>query len=108
MSEKKKWIFTEDPTIMFEDNAVGHLKKELWDMSMDEIDKVLEEYGIPSESELGKAGCYIQNTSRNKITRELPLNLWPRNRRVFYWPVISMPGTQMPTPLKKFQMGCGE
>ena len=33
---------------------------------MSEIDKVLEEYGIPSESELGKAGCYIQNTHREK------------------------------------------
>lgn len=65
--DKKKWIFTEDPTIFFEDNTVGRLKKEIWDMDMDGIDKILEEYGIPSEPELGKAGCYIQNTSRNKV-----------------------------------------
>lgn len=65
--DKKKWIFTEDPTIFFEDNTVGHLKKEIWDMDMDGIDKILEEYGIPSEPELGRAGCYIQNTSRNKV-----------------------------------------
>ncbi len=67
MKDKKKWIFTEDPTIMFEDNTVGRLKKEIWDMDKEGIDKILEEYGIPSESELGKAGCYIQNTSRNKV-----------------------------------------
>lgn len=65
--DKKKWIFTEDPTIFFEDNTVGRLKKEIWDMDMAGIDKILEEYGIPSEPELSKAGCYIQNTSRNKV-----------------------------------------
>jgi len=65
--DKKKWLFTEDPTIFFEDNEVGHLKKEIWDMDSAGIDKILEEYGIPSESELGKAGSYIQNTSRNKV-----------------------------------------
>ena len=65
--DKKKWLFTEDPTIFFEDNTVGQLKKELWDMDMAQIDKVLEDYGIPSPSELGKAGSYIQNTSRNKV-----------------------------------------
>ena len=65
--DKKKWLFTEDPTIFFEDNTVGQLKKEIWDMDMAQIDKVLEDYGIPSESELGKAGSYIQNTPRNKV-----------------------------------------
>ena len=65
--DKKQWLFTEDPTIFFEDNSVGRLKKEIWDMDMSQIDKVLKDYGIPSESELGKAGSYIQNTSRNKV-----------------------------------------
>ena len=65
--DKKKWIFTEDPTIFFEDNSVGHLKKEIWDMDMAQIDQVLKDYGIPSASELGKAGSYIQNTPRNKV-----------------------------------------
>ena len=58
----KKWLTTEDPNIIFEaDNAVGRLKKEIWDASEEEIDKILEEYGIPSPSELGVAGTYIQN-----------------------------------------------
>ncbi|NMA00279.1 MAG: creatininase family protein, partial [Clostridiaceae bacterium] len=52
---------------MFEgDNEVGRLKKAVWDMSDEELDQVLEEYGIPSPSELGVAGTYIQNTPRAK------------------------------------------
>ncbi len=60
----KKWIKTDDPAILFEDNEVGRMKKEVWDMSDEELDKVLEEYGVPSPSELGVAGTYIQNTPR--------------------------------------------
>ena len=59
------WLTTELPQIFFEDTKVGQMKKQLWDASEAEIDAVLEEYGIPSESELGKAGCYIQNTPRH-------------------------------------------
>ncbi len=62
--ERKKWLTTEFPEIIFEDNAVGQLKKEVWDASEEELDAMLAEYGIPSPSELGKAGCYIQNTPR--------------------------------------------
>ena len=62
-----KWIYTENPAVFFEDTVVGKMKKELWDASTEEIDKILEEYELPSPSEFGKAGCYIQNTSRNKM-----------------------------------------
>ncbi len=63
---EKKWLTTEHPAIVFEDNTVGRLKKQIWDMSEKELDKILAEYEIPSPSELGKAGCYIQNTPRVK------------------------------------------
>ena len=43
---------------------MGRLKKEIWDASEEEIDAILVEYEIPSASELGKAGCCIQNTPR--------------------------------------------
>lgn len=43
---------------------VGRLKKKLWDTSEAEIGKILEEYEIPSESELGKGYTYIQSTPR--------------------------------------------
>lgn len=61
------WIMTDVPGIMFEDTAVGRMKKEVWDMTEEQLDKVLLEYGIPNESELGKANTYIQNTARSKL-----------------------------------------
>jgi len=61
---EKKWIRTDNPNILFEDNEVGRLKKEVWDMTEDQLDEVLLEYGIPSAPELGVAGTYIQNTPR--------------------------------------------
>lgn len=61
------WLKTSFDNIRFEDTAVGQLKKEIFEAPMSEIDKILEEYGLPAESELGKAGCYIQNTPRNKV-----------------------------------------
>jgi len=62
----KKWLLTEYPEIIFEDNTVGRLKKEIWDSSEEKIEGILKDYEIPSTSELGKAGCYIQNTPRVK------------------------------------------
>jgi hypothetical protein len=63
MSEPQ-WLTTECPEIVFENSSVGRLKKQIWDASSAEIDQILAEYEIPSPSELGKAGCYIQNTPR--------------------------------------------
>jgi creatinine amidohydrolase len=62
--DRKKWLTTDYPEIVFEDNTVGKLKKEVWDASEAEIDAILAEYEIPSPPELGKAGCYVQNTPR--------------------------------------------
>ena len=61
---QKKWLTTENPAIIFEDNTVGQLKKEIWDSSESEIESILSEYNVPSPSELGKAGSYVQNTPR--------------------------------------------
>jgi creatinine amidohydrolase len=60
-------IPTELPDLFFEDNAVGRLKKEVWDMTEEQLDAVLAEYGIPSPSEWGKVGAYIQTTPRYKV-----------------------------------------
>jgi len=62
----KKWLITKYPEIIFEDNSVGRLKKEVFEASEEEIGKILKEYEVPSPSELGEAGCYIQNTPRVK------------------------------------------
>jgi creatinine amidohydrolase len=64
--DRKNWITTEYPEIVFEDTAVGRLKKEIWDADEQKLDAILAEYEIPSPSELGKAGTYIQNTPRVK------------------------------------------
>ena len=60
------WITTDNPGIVFEDTTVGRLKKEIWDAPEDSIDGILADYGIPSPSELGKPGTYIQNTIRQR------------------------------------------
>ena len=60
-------IPTEQPTLFFEDNAVGRMKKEIWDASEEELDAILAEYGVPSPCEWAKPGAYIQTTPRHKV-----------------------------------------
>lgn len=79
----KKWLTTDHPAIVFEDNTVGRLKKQIWDASEDEIESILKEYDIPSPSELGKAGCYIQNTPRVKCIEKR------RKNDIIYLPIGS-------------------
>ncbi len=69
-----KWLTTNYPEIVFEDTEVGRLKKQIWDASEEEIDKILQEYEVPSPSELGKAGSYIQNTPRAKCIEKRKKN----------------------------------
>ena len=64
---KERYLTTEYPNIFFEDNKVGQLKKRLWDASEAEIQSILNDYGIPSDSELGRPGCYIQNSPRKMV-----------------------------------------
>lgn len=59
------WYTTDYPRIAFDDSKVGQLKRRIWEASTDDIDKILEKYGIPAPSELGKGGTYIQNTPRH-------------------------------------------
>lgn len=67
MMNKKNWYTTEEPSVFFEDTSVGRMKKQLWEASEEEIDHILEEYGIPSPSELGMANTYIQTTNRSRV-----------------------------------------
>jgi creatinine amidohydrolase len=46
----------------FEDNAVGNLKRELWEASDAEIETILKDYDIPSLGEMDRPGCYVQTT----------------------------------------------
>jgi creatinine amidohydrolase/Fe(II)-dependent formamide hydrolase-like protein len=67
MEEQNQWMTTEYPEVVFENTNVGRLKKQIWDASAEEIDRILTDYGIPADSELGKPGCYIQNTPRVRV-----------------------------------------
>ena len=76
-----KFLTTDHPLIVFEDNAVGRLKKQVFDASEEEIDNILKEYNVPSESEIGKPGCYIQTTNRAEVIRKRRINDLERNRQ---------------------------
>ncbi len=62
-----KWIETDRADLRFEDTTVGRMKKKIWDASEAEIDQILTNYEIPTPSELGKPGVYIQNTIRQHV-----------------------------------------
>jgi creatinine amidohydrolase len=67
MSDEPKFFRTDNPTVFFENTAVGRMKKELWESSDAEIDAVLAEYGMPSPCEWAKPGSYIQTTVRHEL-----------------------------------------
>jgi len=67
MQKSDRFLATERPDLLFENNAVGRMKKQIWEASDAEIDGVLKECNIPSASELGKPGSYIQTTVRHKL-----------------------------------------
>lgn len=56
--------FTAGPTpnIAFEDSKIGRMKKEIFYMTDEEVDRELKEFGFPAPPELCKAGSYIQTT----------------------------------------------
>ncbi len=74
MTDKKQYLTTNHPMIVFEDTSVGRLKKEIFDASNEEIDRILAEYDVPSPSELGKAGSYIQTTPRAHLVEKRKKN----------------------------------
>ncbi len=63
----KGFFATNQPDLFFEDNPTGRLKKEIWDATDQEIDAILDEYGIPSPVEWAKPGSYIQTTTRWQV-----------------------------------------
>jgi creatinine amidohydrolase/Fe(II)-dependent formamide hydrolase-like protein len=63
----KGLLATDQPDLYFEDNAVGRLKKEVWDATDAQIDAILVNYGIPSPVEWARPGSYIQTTIRHQV-----------------------------------------
>ena len=52
MIQAKAWIKTDRPDLVFENTAVGRMKKEIWDADEAQLDAILAEYGVPA-----KGGC---------------------------------------------------
>ena len=73
-TDRIDWMRTENPDVKFENNELGRVKKEVWDMNEEQLDAVLKEYGIPSPSELGMADSYIQTTPRGKLAERRKKN----------------------------------
>lgn len=67
-------IKTNVEDLFFEDSAVGRMKKEVWDASDEEIDKMLADYEIPSPPEWTKEGSYLQTTIRHKVIEQRKKN----------------------------------
>jgi creatinine amidohydrolase len=53
-----KWLKTDREDLFFEDTSVGRLKKKIWEASDDEISNILDDYSVPSPSELAKPGSW--------------------------------------------------
>jgi hypothetical protein len=67
MSQEQRFFTTENPTVFFENTAVGRLKKQLWEADDEQIDAILAEYGVPSPCEWARPGSYIQTTVRHDV-----------------------------------------
>ena len=64
----KGLLATKQPDLFFEDNAVGRMKKEVWEASDAQIDAWLAEYGFPAAGcEWAKPGAYVQTTVRHQV-----------------------------------------
>ena len=68
------WLDTNVKDLFFEDTTVGRLKKKIWEASDEEIDKILDDYEIPTPPELGKQGTYIQTTIRKHVVENRKKN----------------------------------
>ena len=69
-----KWLKTDRDDLQFEDTSVGRLKKHIWEASDAEIDNILEDFGIPTPSELTKPGTYVQTTIRHNVVENRKKN----------------------------------
>ena len=63
-------LATDQPDLFFEDDAIGRMKKEIWEADEAKVDAILAEYGMPSPVEWGKPGTYIQMMTRQELIKE--------------------------------------
>lgn len=63
-------LATNQPDLFFEDDVIGRMKKQIWEASEEEVDKILAEYGLPAPVEWGKPGTYLQMMTRRQLIEE--------------------------------------
>ncbi len=68
------WLKTNRTDLSFENTSVGRMKKKIWEASETEIDAILEDYGIPTPSEMAKPGTYVQTTIRQHVVENRKKN----------------------------------
>lgn len=65
-----KFLTTNQKDLVFENNPVGRMKKQVWEASEQEIDEILKQYEIPSLPEWTKPGSYLQTTVRAEVAKK--------------------------------------
>jgi creatinine amidohydrolase len=71
MAKTSNWLSTSQPDLFFENNAVGRMKKEIYEADEKAVEAILAEYGMPPDGvEWGKPGSYIQTTIRHELVEE--------------------------------------
>ncbi|HEY53855.1 MAG TPA: creatininase family protein [Caldilineae bacterium] len=68
------WLSSSNPTVLFEDNHIGRMKREIFEADEAQLDAILAEYGMaPGEVppvEWSKPGSYIQMMTRRQLIEE--------------------------------------
>ena len=58
-----------DDTVIFEDNKIGRMKKRIFEASIEEVDAILAEFGMPAKSELTEADTILIQKSIKNASR---------------------------------------
>ena len=82
MMPTQAWLTTDQPDLVFENTAVGRMKKEIWEADEAQLDAILAEYGVPAPGgcEWAKPGSYIQTryaTISNSNGRRMTSSSFP-------------------------------
>jgi creatinine amidohydrolase len=70
MSDEPQFLTTDNPSVFFENTAVGRLKNRIWRASDEGVEQILAEYGMPSPCEWAKPGSYVQTTVRHDLIEQ--------------------------------------
>jgi creatinine amidohydrolase len=76
MTQREAWLTTDRPDLVFENTAIGKMKKEIWEADEAKLDAILAEYGVPAPGgcEWAKPGSYIQTTVRHDLEAQRKKN----------------------------------